>query len=103
MPAEAPAAPNPLRVGVFGTGSLGRHHARILGTLSGVDRIGIFDPRPEAAATVAEETGAKVFDSFDALAGAIEAAVVAAPTVAHAEIGERLFARSVHVLVEKPI
>ena len=38
----------PLRVGVFGTGALGRHHTRILGGLPGVERIGIFDPRPEA-------------------------------------------------------
>ena len=65
------AAPAPLRVGVFGTGALGRHHARILGTLAGVERIGIFDPRSEAAATVAGETGARVFDNFEALAGAM--------------------------------
>jgi predicted dehydrogenase len=93
----------PLRVGVFGTGALGRHHTRILGGLPGVERVGVFDPRPEQAAAVAAEYGAKVFDSFDALAGEIDAAVVAAPTVAHAELGTALLARGVHVLVEKPI
>ena len=105
MPAEPTGSTEtlPLRVGVFGSGALGRHHARILGTLAGVERIGIYDPRPEAAAAVAEETGSRTFDSFDALAGAIDAAVVAAPTVAHAELGEKLFAQGVHVLLEKPI
>lgn len=93
----------PLRVGVFGTGALGRHHTRILGGLPGVVRVGVFDPRPEQAAAVATEYGARVFDSFDALAGEIDAAVVAAPTVAHAELGTALLARGVHVLVEKPI
>lgn len=93
----------PLRVGVFGTGALGRHHTRILGSLPGIERVGIFDPRPEQAAAVAAEYGAKAFDSFEALAGEIDAAVVAAPTVAHADLGVALLERGVHVLVEKPI
>lgn len=93
----------PLRVGVFGTGALGRHHTRILGGLPGIERVGIFDPRPEPAAAVAAEYGAKAFDSFEALAGEIDAAVVAAPTVAHADLGVALLERGVHVLVEKPI
>ena len=92
-----------LRVGVFGTGALGRHHARILGTLAGVERIGIYDPRPEAAAAVAQDTGARTFDSFEALAGGIDAAVVAAPTVAHAELAIALLEKGAHVLIEKPI
>lgn len=93
----------PLRVGVFGTGALGRHHTRILGGLPGVERVGIFDPRPEQAAAVAAEYGAMAFDSFEGLAGEIDAAVVAAPTVAHADLGVALLERGVHVLVEKPI
>ncbi len=92
-----------LRAGVFGVGALGRHHTRILGDLAGVTRVGIYDPNPEAAAAVATEYGAQVFDSFDELAGSIDAAVVAAPTVAHVELGTQLLSRGVHVLVEKPI
>ena len=92
-----------LRVGVFGTGALGRHHARILGSLAGVERIGIHDARPEQAAAVAREHGTRVFDRFEDLAAEIDAAVVAVPTVAHAEVGVALLERGVHVLVEKPI
>jgi predicted dehydrogenase len=44
-----------------------------------------------------------VFPSLEALADQIEAAVVAVPTVAHAEVGEMLLRRGLHVLVEKPI
>ncbi len=92
-----------LRLGIFGAGALGRHHARITGTLEGAKRIGLFDPRAEAAAAVASEHGARVFSSFAELAGEIDAAVVAAPTSAHAELTLELLARGVHVLVEKPI
>jgi predicted dehydrogenase len=92
-----------LRVGVFGTGALGRHHTRLLGALPGVERVGVYDPRPEAAHAMAAEFGARVHAGFDELAGAIDAAVVAAPTVAHADLGVSLLERGVHVLVEKPI
>jgi predicted dehydrogenase len=101
-PTDAAAA-GELRCGVFGAGALGRHHVRILGSLAGARRVGVFDPRPEAAQAMAAEHGATVFPSFDALAAEIDAAVVATPTVSHRELACALLARGVHVLVEKPI
>jgi predicted dehydrogenase len=92
-----------LRVGVFGAGALGRHHVRLLGSLTGAVRVGVHDARRPTAEAVAAEHDARVFDSFEALAGEIDAAVVATPTVTHAELGERLLELGVHVLVEKPI
>ena len=44
-----------------------------------------------------------MWDSFAELAERIDAAVVAVPTVAHAEVGCALLRRGVHALVEKPI
>jgi predicted dehydrogenase len=96
-------AASDLRVGVFGAGALGRHHVRLLGAIAGVERVGVYDPRSAAAEEVAREHGTRVFDELERLAEAIDAAVVAAPTVAHAELAVALLARGVHVLVEKPI
>ena len=92
-----------LRVGVIGAGAMGRNHVRNLAALPGVDLVGVYDPRAAAAEAVAAEHGTRAFASCDDLAGRIDAAVVAAPTVAHAEIGCALLARGLHVLVEKPI
>ena len=92
-----------LRAGVFGLGALGRHHTRILGDLPGVERIGVFDTRDETARAVAAEFGARLFPSFESLAGEIDVAVLATPTVSHAELGCDLLGRGVHLLVEKPI
>jgi len=92
-----------LRVGVFGAGALGRHHVRILGALPGVERVGLFDPDPETAATIAGEHEATAFPSFEALADELDAAVVATPTVTHRELVCDLLSRGIHVLVEKPI
>ncbi len=94
---------NNLKVGVFGTGAMGRNHVRLLSSLPGAELVGVYDPRPAAAEAAAREHGARVFPRLEDLAGEIEAAVVAAPTVAHAEMGCALLARRLHVLIEKPL
>ncbi|HTG36449.1 MAG TPA: Gfo/Idh/MocA family oxidoreductase [Thermoanaerobaculia bacterium] len=92
-----------MRVGVFGAGSMGRNHVRLLSSLPGAELVGVYDPRPEAAEAAARDHGARVFPGLEELAGEIEAAVVAAPTVAHAEMGCALLDRGLHVLIEKPL
>jgi len=88
-----------------GTGALGRHHVRILAGLPEAELVGVYDTDRAAAEAVVREQapGTPVFASLDALAGAAEAAVVAVPTSAHAEVGGALLARGLHVLVEKPM
>src|SRR3954465_3568325 len=99
--AEAP--PPPLRIGVFGTGAMGRNHVRLLSSLPGAELVGIYDPKPESAAAAARAHGAQIAPRLEELAGEIEAAVVAAPTVAHADMGCVLLGRGLHVLIEKPL
>ncbi len=97
------ASSSALRIGVVGTGSLGRHHVRILSNLPGVDLVGVHDIQPEVCRRVASEFGTRAFESLEALAREIEAAVVAVPTTAHAAVGCPLLQDGIHVLVEKPI
>jgi len=92
-----------MKVGVFGTGSMGRNHVRLLSSLPGAELVGIYDPNPEAAEAAARDHGARVFPRLEELAGEIEAAVVAAPTVAHVDMGCELLGRGLHVLIEKPL
>jgi predicted dehydrogenase len=82
---------------------MGRNHVRLLSSLPGAELVGVYDPRPEAAEAAAQEHGASVFPRLEDLAGEIEAAVVAAPTVAHADMGCALLERGLHVLIEKPL
>jgi predicted dehydrogenase len=82
---------------------MGKNHARILASLPGAELVGVYDARPEIAEALAREHGTRAFARLDDLAGEVEAAVVAAPTVAHAEIGCSLLGRGLHLLVEKPI
>ncbi len=92
-----------MRLGVVGTGAMGRHHVRILAALPEADLVGIYDQRPELAARKASEHETLSFSSLEELAGQIDAAVLAVPTYAHAQIGCQLLEAGVHLLVEKPI
>jgi len=101
--AARPGAARPVRAGVVGTGALGRHHVRILAELPEAELAGIYDLRSEVASALAAEHGTTACGSLDELLDAVEAVVVAVPTVAHREIGCRVLERGLHLLVEKPI
>jgi predicted dehydrogenase len=92
-----------VRLGVFGAGALGYHHVRLAAASPEAELVGVFDPDPGALRRAADDHGARPFGSAAELAGEIEAAVVAVPTVAHAEVAGPLLERGVHVLVEKPM
>lgn len=93
----------PLRMAVVGTGALGRHHARILSGLEGVQLAAVVDVDPEAGQRVAQSCGADWVDDHSIILDQIDAAVVAVPTQAHLKVAGDFISHGVDVLVEKPI
>jgi predicted dehydrogenase len=91
------------RVAVAGAGAFGKNHLRVIHQSEHADLAGVYDLDPARAAAVAEPHGCRVFTSLDELAQNTDAAVIAAPTVAHSEIGCKLIAAGLDVMVEKPI
>ena len=92
-----------VKVGVIGTGALGRHHARLYAQSPNAEMIGIFDVQKEAAQKVGEEFGLKVFSEWEELAAQCDALSVAVPANYHASTTVPLLNMGKHVLVEKPI
>jgi predicted dehydrogenase len=92
-----------VRVAVAGAGIFGRHHMRVLSTLPGALLAGTYDIDPTRAREAAAEYNVPAFDSLDQMAASTDAAIVAVPTTAHAEVGCALLHRGVDVLIEKPI
>jgi predicted dehydrogenase len=92
-----------IRVAVVGAGDFGRNHARVYSQIAEAELVGIMDTDPERASRVATEFSTVVLPDLDALAGKVDAASVAVPTVEHARIGCRLLEQGIDVLVEKPI
>ena len=90
-----------LRAGLLGVGMMGRHHARVLRELDGVELVAIADPGGDPHGVAG---GLEILPDIDALiAAGIDIAVVAVPTRFHEEAALKLAAAGVHTLVEKPI
>jgi len=90
-----------LRAGLLGVGMMGRHHARVLRELEGVDLVAIADPGGDPHGVAGE---LEILPDIDALiAAGIDIAVVAVPTRYHEDAALKLAEAGVHTLVEKPI
>ena len=90
-----------LRAGMIGLGMMGRHHARVLGSLDGVDLVAVADPAGDPHGVA---PGHNIYSSVSELIEiGIDYCVVAVPTIYHEEVGMALAAAGVHALIEKPI
>ncbi|MFN8147384.1 MAG: Gfo/Idh/MocA family oxidoreductase [Candidatus Nanopelagicales bacterium] len=90
-----------LRAGLIGLGMMGRHHARVLGSLEGVDLVAVADPAGDVHGVAG---GRPVVDSVEALIEqGIDYAMVAVPTAYHEAAGLALAAAGVHAMIEKPL
>jgi predicted dehydrogenase len=92
-----------LRVAVIGVGHLGKHHARILSSLPGVELVAVVDTNRARAEEIAAATNTQpAFDARD-VAGRVDAVTIAAPTDIHRSLALPFLRAGVGVLVEKPM
>lgn len=90
-----------LRAGLIGLGMMGRHHARVLGALEGVDLVAVADPGGDPHNVAGDRP---LLADVEALIEAgIDYCAVAVPTAFHEEVGLTLAAAGVHAIVEKPL
>ena len=90
-----------LRAGLIGLGMMGRHHARVLSSLAGVDFVGICDPAGDISNS---SQGRPIHSSVSELISlGLDYAIVAVPTIYHLELGQELAAAGIHTMVEKPL
>lgn len=94
---------NKLKIGVCGTGNMGRNHLRVLSSMSEVDLIGCFDANPEAAQQQAALYGITAFSSQEDLFEAADVVHIVVPSFLHEECAVAAAQAGCHVLVEKPI
>jgi predicted dehydrogenase len=92
---------NKIRVAVVGAGQFGRNHVRVARESSRVELVAVVDT--DAARAYEAAAGCLVLSDYRELRGRVDAAIVAAPTIAHAEIGCDLMQSGIDVLVEKPM
>jgi predicted dehydrogenase len=92
-----------LKVGIFGTGHLGKFHLNNWKEIPEALLIGFFDPNNETAKEIIDTYGIERFENEDALIDACDAIDVVAPTPFHFAICEKAIRKGKHVFVEKPM
>ena len=97
------ADPVSLRVAVIGVGHLGRHHARILASLPGVELVAVVDTNRSRAEEIASAHGTLALFDAQELLGRVDAVTIAVPTELHRSIALPFLKARVPVLVEKQI
>ena len=92
-----------LRIAVIGVGHLGKHHARILSSLPGVELIAVVDTNRARAEEIAAANGTRAAFDYREILGQVDAVTLAVPTEAHRDLALAFLEARVPVLVEKPI
>jgi len=92
-----------LKVGIFGTGHLGKFHVANWLEIPDVEIVGFYDPNDQAAADTMERFGLKRFEEMEALMDLVDAVDVITPTQFHYPVCEMALRKSKHVFVEKPL
>lgn len=90
-----------LRAGLIGVGAMGRHHARVLKALDGVDLIAAADPGGDPYGVLADVPLLPDVQSLIALNP--DYAVVVCPTAQHEPVALQLAEAGIPALIEKPL
>ncbi len=92
-----------LKVGIVGTGYLGKLHSKLLANSNTSDFIGVYDLNKSEAEKVASENKVKAFEDLSKLIAETDALIVVTPTPTHYKIAKEILLSGKHVFIEKPI
>ena len=92
-----------LRVGVVGTGYLGKFHAEKYARMDDVELVGVADINSSQARQVADSCATKAFTNHADLLKQVDAVSIVVPTPAHFAVSKDFLAHDIDVLIEKPM
>lgn len=93
-----------IRCAVVGAGAFGENHLRVLAGLPDeAELVGLVDIDAARTSQLAEKYNCRTFADPSQLAGEIDAAIIATPTIAHESAATPLLQAGIDVLIEKPI
>ena len=92
-----------LKIGVIGTGHLGKLHTKMFQQISNCELMGIYDSNPDHLTIVSKEYNVTGFGSISELLDKVDAVSIAVTTSAHFQVAEKCLENNKHVFIEKPI
>lgn len=95
-----------MRIGVIGTGAMGRNHMRVVNSIPEMVLTCASDNNPEnleAACEPYNESGIGKYTDYREIVDLVDGVMVSTPTSSHFEIASFFLRAKKHVLLEKPI
>ena len=92
-----------IRVGVIGTGYLGKFHAEKYAAMEEAELVGVVDIDAVKAEDVADSVGTQAFTDYQDLMGKVDAVSVVTTTTDHFVVSRDFLTQGVDVLIEKPM
>lgn len=93
-----------LKIGVFGTGHLGKIHLKCINlATTHLELVGFYDADPATAAKVSEEYGIRAYASPEELVKAVDIIDIVTPTPSHFELAKLAIGHGKHLFIEKPL
>lgn len=92
-----------LKIGIIGTGHLGKIHIKLLREISDFTIVGFYDSDKVIAKEIAKEFDIVSFESVDELIDASDAIDIVTPTLFHYDYAVKTLKKSKHVFIEKPL
>lgn len=91
------------RIGVIGTGYLGKFHAQKYAAMDDVELVGVVDTIIDTARAVAEANNTKAFSNYHELLPLVDAVSIVVPTSLHYKVGRDCLEGGVDIMLEKPM
>ncbi len=92
-----------IKIGLLGTGHLGKIHLKLLLEIPAFEVIGFYDIDEVRRNQIAAEFGVKAWDNVDELINASEAIDIVTPTIYHYENAVKVLRSQKHLFIEKPV
>tara|TARA_B100001123_G_C15294454_1_gene1018634 strand:- start:143 stop:1282 length:1140 start_codon:yes stop_codon:yes gene_type:complete len=93
------------RIGVVGSGGMGKQHIKYLINNKRVESLSVFDINSDSAKRVSEQFGIGLHDSVESMIDdeSIDAIFIVTPPATHAELCKNALEAGKHVFLEKPL
>lgn len=93
-----------LKIGVLGTGHLGKIHLKCIQLAQETyELVGFFDPDDKTAQQIAETFGIKRFEHLNELLEAVDVVDIVTPTTTHFALASQAIRAGKHIFIEKPL
>lgn len=92
-----------MRIGLLGTGHLGKIHLKCILATECWELAGFYDPDEKNAASAIAQYPVRRFDTLEEMLREVDAVDIVTPTVTHFELASQALEAGKHVFIEKPV